>query len=87
MTRRAAMNQLFNLIQNEYDIQSVNDIESALLDMFGSFIKQALEAELNQHLGYSCYDFRNKSTSNARNGYKDKNLQIRENNHQSSQRS
>ena len=65
MTRKVAMNQLFNLIQDEYKIKSTGDIEAALLDMFGGFIEQALEAELDQHLGYSRYDFRNKSTSNA----------------------
>ena len=77
MTRKAAMNQLFNLIQDEYEIKSAGDIEAALLDMFGSFIEQALEAELDQHLGYSRYDFRNKSTSNARNGRKPKTIQTR----------
>ena len=58
MTRKAALNQWFNLIQDEYEIKSAGDIESALLDMFGSFIEKALEAELDQHLGYSRYDFR-----------------------------
>lgn len=77
MTRKAAMNQLFNLIQDEYDIKSASDIEAALLDMFGGFIEQALEAELDQHLGYSRYDFRHKSTSNTRNGRKLKTIQTR----------
>ena len=77
MTRKAAMNQLFNLIQDEYEIKSAGDIEAALLDMFGNFIEQALEAELDQHLGYSRYDFRNKSTSNARNGRNPKTIQTR----------
>ncbi|MDE5977360.1 MAG: hypothetical protein K2G70_02685 [Turicibacter sp.] len=35
-------------MQDEYEIKSSNDIESALLEMFGDFIEQALEAELNQ---------------------------------------
>ena len=77
MTRKAAMNQLFNLIQDEYEIKSASDIEAALLDMFGGFIEQALEAELDQHLGYSRYDFRHKSTSNTRNGRKPKTIQTR----------
>ena len=47
MTRKARMNQLFNLIQNEYENKSAGDIETALLDMFGGFIEQALEAELD----------------------------------------
>ena len=77
MTRKATLNQLFNLIQDEYEIKSAGDIESALLDMFGSFIEKALEAELDQHLGYSRYDFRNKDTSNTRNGRKPKTIQTR----------
>ena len=77
MTRKAVMNQLFNLIQDEYDTKSASDIEAALLDMFGGFIEQALEAELDQHLGYSRYDFRHKSTSNTRNGRKPKTIQTR----------
>ena len=72
MTRRATINQLFNLMQEEYDLKSASDVESALLDMFGGFIEQALEPELDQNLGYSRYDFRNKSTSNSRNGRKNK---------------
>ncbi len=75
MTRRAAINQLFNLMQEEYDLKSASDVESALLDMFDGFIEQALEAELDQHLGYSRYDFRHKSTSNSRNGRKNTTIQ------------
>ena len=45
--------------------------------MFGGFIERALEAELEQHLGYSRYDFRHKSTSNTRNGRKPKTIQTR----------
>ena len=77
MTRKATMNQLFNLLQDEYNIKSASDIEAVLLDMFGGFIEQALEAELDQHLGYSRYDFRHKSTSNTRNGRKPKTIQTR----------
>ena len=77
MTRKAAMNQLFNLIQDEYEIKSAGDMEAALLDMFGGFIEQALEAEWDQHLGYSRYDFRHKSNSNTRNGRKPKTIQTR----------
>ena len=41
-------------------LNQAGDIEAALLDMFGSFIEKALEAELDQHLGYSRYDFETK---------------------------
>ncbi len=42
MTRKAAMKQLFNLMQDEYDIKSANDIEADFLNMFGKFIDLAL---------------------------------------------
>lgn len=74
MTRKATMNQWFNLIQDEYEIKSAGDIEATLLDIFGSFIEQVLEAELDPYLGYSRYDFHYKSTSNTRNGRKRKTI-------------
>lgn len=71
------MNQWFNLIQEEYDLQLASDTESALLDMFGQFIEQALEAGVNQHLGYSRYEFQHKPTSNSRNGRQPKMIKTR----------
>ena len=38
MIRQAAINQSFNHIQDEYEIKPADDIESALLDLFGKFI-------------------------------------------------
>lgn len=69
------MKRLLNLIQDEYEIKSEGDIEATLLDIFGHFIEHALEVELDQHLAYSRYDFRNKSTSNTRNRRKPKTIQ------------
>lgn len=31
-----------------------------------------IEAELDDHLGYTKYDYKNKNTSNSRNGYSSK---------------
>ena len=58
MTRKAAMKQLFNFVQDEYNIKSSNHIQGTLLDMFWSFIDQAFKVELDWHLGYSEYDFK-----------------------------
>ncbi len=38
-------------------------------------IQAALDAELENELGYSKYDYRNKSTDNSRNGYCSKTVQ------------
>ena len=53
---------------NHYGIKDAKDIEFALKDMFKEVIQEALEAELTEELGYSKHDYRNKSTSNSRNG-------------------
>jgi len=45
-----------------------------LKDLFGDTIQEMLEAELEEELGYSKYDYKNKKTVNSRNGYSKKNL-------------
>lgn len=45
-----------NIIQQlleEYDIESAKDIQDALKDLLGSTIKEMMEAEMDEHLGYS----------------------------------
>ena len=36
----------------EYDIETAEDIQDALKDLLGGTIKELMEAELDQHLGY-----------------------------------
>jgi len=43
-------------------------------DMFAESMQQALEGELEEELGYSKYDYKNKTTDNSRNGYGKKKL-------------
>ena len=45
-----------------------------LKDMFKDVIQGALNAELDDHLGYSKYDFKNKLTDNSRNWFYDKTI-------------
>ena len=59
--------QIHEMIKH-YGIKDAKDIEFALKDMFKEVIQEALEAELTEELGYSKHDYRNKSTSNSRNG-------------------
>lgn len=46
--------------------KSAKDVQETLKDLFADKLKEMLEAELDEHLGYSKYDY--KSTSNSRNG-------------------
>lgn len=53
----------------ENDIKSAKDIQEVLKDLFTETIQEMLEAELDDELGYSKYDYKNKNTSNSRNGH------------------
>lgn len=57
------------LIQ-EYDIQTAEDIQDALKDLLGDTLKEMLEAEMDEHLGYESYE--RSENPNSRNGYKQK---------------
>lgn len=62
-----------NLIQGlfeEYDIQSADDIQAALKDLLSGTIKEMMEAEMDDHLGYEKYE--RSDESNYRNGTKTK---------------
>ena len=56
----------------EYDIPSVEDIQDALKDLLGDTIKEMMEAEMDEHLGYESYE--RSENPNSRNGYKQKQI-------------
>ena len=58
------------MLLQKYDIESARDIQDALKDLLGGTSKEMIEAEMDDHLGYSkseCSD-----SDNYRNGYKPK---------------
>lgn len=48
------------------------DIEKAFISEIKGVLQEALEAEMTNALGYSRYDWKNKSTDNSRNGHSKK---------------
>lgn len=68
--KRAAFQQILQLYQPK-DMDEFNDM---FKDMFSDVMQQALEGELENELGYSKYDYKNKETTNSRNGYGKKTL-------------
>ena len=44
-------NIIYQLLE-EYDIPSVEDIQDALKDLLGGTIKEMMEAEMDEYLGY-----------------------------------
>ena len=57
---------------NANNLKSARDIQSALKEVFSGTLQEMLEAEFDDHLGYTKYDYKNKNTSNSRNGYSSK---------------
>ena len=68
--RRAKIRELLELS----DISSMEDIQSLFRETIAEFLETGLDAELEDELGYSKYDYRNKETDNSRNGHSGKTL-------------
>lgn len=54
----------------EYDIETAKDIQDALKDLLGGTIKEMMEAEMDEHLGYEKSE--RSDNEDYRNGYKTK---------------
>lgn len=52
----------------ENNLTTAQELQQALKDLFASTLQEMLEAELDDYLGYSKYDYKNKATKNSRNG-------------------
>ena len=61
--------QLAQAIIDQYQPQSVEDMQDALKDIFGPMFEAMLQGETNSHLGYSNNERGEKDTVNRRNGY------------------
>ena len=51
------------------NIGSMDDIQNLFKETIAEFMENGLEAELDDELGYSKYDYKNKNTDNSRNGH------------------
>jgi putative transposase len=63
--------QIRQLIK-EKNMKTAQDVQETLKEMFAETLQEMLEAELEEELGYSKYDYKNKKTSNSRNGHSKK---------------
>ncbi len=55
-------------------IKDVNDINDLVKELMAQVLENGLEGELDDELGYTKYDYRNKVTDNSRNGYTGKTI-------------
>lgn len=68
--RREKIRELLQLA----NVGSMDDIQELFKDTIAEFMENGLEAELDDQLGYSRYDYKNKDTDNSRNGHSSKTL-------------
>ena len=68
--RRAKIRELLDMS----NITSMDDIQNLFKETIAEFMEDGLETELDEELGYSRYDYRNKNTENSRNGHSSKTL-------------
>lgn len=68
--RRAKIRELLQAS----NISSMDDIQNLFKETIAEFMENGLDAELEDELGYSKYDYKNKKTDNSRNGHSNKTL-------------
>lgn len=56
------------------NIRSMDDIQNLFKETIAEFMENGLDAELENELGYSKYDYKSKDTDNSRNGRSSKTL-------------
>lgn len=66
--RKAFINSLLE----HYKPNDAHDVQEMLKDLLGDTLQGVLEAEMDEKLGYSKYDYQNKDTDDSRNGYSKK---------------
>ena len=67
--QKAAMREMMRsyLKENDISIKNGTDVNAVMRDMMSVILEDVLDEELNEELGYSKYDYRNKDTDNNRN--------------------
>ncbi|MBQ4289268.1 MAG: IS256 family transposase, partial [Clostridia bacterium] len=64
--------ELIKQLLASYEPKDAKDVQDLLKDMFKDTLQEMLNAELDNELGYSKYNYKEKETDNSRNGYSKK---------------
>ena len=64
--------EFINGLLEHYQPSDAHDVQEMLKDLLGDTLQGMLEAEMDEKLGYSRYDYKNKETDDSRNGYSPK---------------
>ena len=74
--QKAALREMMDkyMKENDVHIKDGKDVNSIMRDMMSVILEGTLDVEMNEELGYSKYDYKNKETDNSRNGYSSKTM-------------
>ena len=72
--RNPAAEAVAKAIIENYQPETVADMQDAIRDIFGPMFESMLQGEMDNHLGYESNDHGYKETANRRNGYTDKSI-------------
>ena len=72
--RNPAAEAVAKAIIENYQPETVADMQDAIRDIFGPMFESMLQGEMDNHLGYAPNDHSDKETDNRRNGYTSKSL-------------
>ena len=74
--QKAALREMMGnyLKENNVTVKDGTDVNSIMRDMMSIILEGALDQEIDEELGYSKYDYRNKDTDNSRNGHSQKTM-------------
>jgi putative transposase len=59
---------LMRQLIEERGIKDIAGVQALVKELTAGLIQEAMDAELEEELGYSKYDYKNKQTENSRNG-------------------
>lgn len=71
---RQALREMVSGYLRENPVKNGTDVNALMREMMSVILEGSLDGEMDDELGYSKYDFRNKETENSRNGYNTKTL-------------
>ena len=71
---RQALREIMSCYLKNTPVRNSNDVNSIMREMMSVILEDALDGELDEELGYSKYDYKNKDTLNSCNGYSKKTM-------------
>lgn len=71
---RQVLREMITGYLKENLVRDGNNVNSMMREMMSVILEGALDGEIEDELGYSKYDYKNKDTNNSRNGYSKKTM-------------